>query len=656
MIYVRYGGKRGPRFPLAVSDELVVVRTRSRLPLEQTILSREARRLVEQLTPVARFDEAGVEVLRTVQPRGARRVRDAVRATLTREPDTRFAGRVLCDPRSKFPVLYTENFFVKFEDDCRPTTCRRVLREFGLTMKRTLEYARNAFFVSAPEGTGQRTFDIAQRLLAHKQVEYCHPELIRQVRERIAFPQQWHLKDTVIDGHRINAHAHVEEAWALSQGEGVTIAVIDDGVDIEHEEFQTSGKIVAPLDVTRGTDDPRPSATGNHGTACAGVACADGLHGASGVAPKSRLMPIRLASGLGSQAEADAFFWAAQHGADVISCSWGPPDGPWWDEHDPRHDQVVPLPDSTRLAIDWAVTQGRNGKGCVITWAAGNGNEPVDRDGYASYPKVVAVAACSDRSKKSVYSDFGQAIWCAFPSNDFEQPRTPGIWTTDRRGNAGYNPGQPTKGDGQGHYTNRFGGTSSACPGAAGVAALVLARQPALRWDEVKDILKRACDRIDPQGGSYDDTGHSPFYGYGRLNAQKAVLLAQPEQPGYLAIHTAVQDVPIKDLHTSQVRVAVGDVEPIQSIKVEVDIEHTYIGDLTVQLIPPTESHPDPIVLHDRAGGGTRNLRQRYDVVNVPALAALTGTVPTGMWTLTVEDTAAQDEGRIRKFSLELAF
>ena len=49
--------------------------------------------------------------------------------------------------------------------------------------------------------------------------------------------------------------------------------------------------------------------------------------GASGVAPEARLMPIRLAAVLGTQAEAEAFVWAADHGADVISCSWGPLDG-----------------------------------------------------------------------------------------------------------------------------------------------------------------------------------------------------------------------------------------------------------------------------------------------------------------------------------------
>ena len=88
-------------------------------------------------------------------------------------------------------------------------------------------------------------------------------------------------------------------------------------------------------------DDPRPKDTfpsrrfgENHGTACAGVACANGIDGASGVAPQAKLMPIRLVSGLGSIQEAKAFKWAADNGADVISCSWGPPDGDWFDPSD----------------------------------------------------------------------------------------------------------------------------------------------------------------------------------------------------------------------------------------------------------------------------------------------------------------------------------
>ncbi len=667
MYTVRYGGKRGKQQRLAVSTDLVVLRTRSRGLLtardfENAGLSPKARQLLDAAPSVVRFPDAGVEVLRLGPRVRGSAARGRARTQLKRERDVQFAGRVLVDPKSRAPVVYTENFFVKFADGVAARRCRRVLKEYRLSVKRELDYATNAFFVAAAEGTGRKTFRLAQRLLEEKGVDLCHPELVRAVRGRQAFPDQWHLQSTTIGGRQVDAHANVAAAWALSEGQGVTIAVIDDGVDLDHEEFASAGKIVAPRDVTRRTNDPRPGNNDHHGTACAGVACGDGRHGASGVAPMARLMPVRLRSGLGSQAEADAFFWAAQNGADVISCSWGPVDGTWWEASDPVHSQVVPLPDSTRLAIDWAIANGRAGRGCVITWAAGNGNESADNDGYARYEKVIAVAACNDRGKRSAYSDFGRAVWCAFPSSDGEPSLTPGIWTTDRTGAPGYNAGLAARGDEAGNYTNAFGGTSSACPGAAGVAALVLARNPALRWDEVKDILRRACDRVDPSGGAYDAEGHSAFYGYGRLNAETAVRLAGEARPdagtgaAYTAVHTGVQNVPIRDLQTATLSVAVGDTRPVTAVKVHVDIEHTYIGDLIVRVLPPAATGLAPLTLHNQTGGGTNDLERSYDPANAPDLARAIGVVPQGTWVLEVEDKWAEDTGKIVSWGLELGF
>jgi subtilisin family serine protease len=503
---------------------------------------------------------------------GGQAQRDAVRSTLSAEPTIRFAGRVLADPvfkpevsvtaaepaapTQKEPVLYSENLFVKFASTQKASSARKVLADYNLTLKREVDYLPNAYFVEAKEGIGLAVFDLALELLRKVDgVEFCHPELLRPREFRKAFPQQWHLKKAKIGSASINAHASVAATWKLTTGKGITIAIIDTGIDIDHEEFAGAGKLVAPHDATEGAlhpADPRPQFVDDeqHGTACAGVACANGRKGASGVAPGARLMPIRLMAGLGSQGEADAFAWAADHGADVISCSWGPDDGRWWDPKDAAHRAFVPLPDNTRLAIDYALTSGRKGKGCVICWAAGNGNESVDNDGYASHPGVIAVAACNDTGKRSVYSDTGKALWCAFPSDDADldavntlpsprpqggvwnvnhpAPRTPGIWTTDLSGKPGYNRGRTTDGgDKNGNYTNSFGGTSSAAPGVAGVAALVLSKNKKLRTQEVKDILRRACDRIDTASGNYDsNTGHSEWYGYGRLNALKAVKLA----------------------------------------------------------------------------------------------------------------------------------
>ncbi len=660
MYVVQYGGKTGKKYALQESDTLMAVRTRSSAPAfgspqDSAPLARASREALAGMELVDRFAEAGVEIFSAANANRPKVTRNAARATLKRDDAVRYAGRVLVDSGSS-PVLYTENAFIKFEDDASARHIKELLAKYKLTGKRALGYARNAWFVGAQEGIGLDVFALIALVLKEDAVALAHPELLRRMSHKAAFPQQWHLKATRVGNVNINAHANVEAAWSLSQGAGITIAVIDDGVDIDHEEFSASGKVVAPRNTTLGNSNPRPGRSDRHGTACAGVACADGRFGASGVAPAAKLMPIRLASFLGSQQEADSFVWAAQNGADVISCSWGPPDGDWWDPSDPTHNQVTPLPDSTRLAIDFAVNQGRGGKGCVVCFAAGNGNEPVDNDGYASYAKVMAIAACNERSQKSAYSDFGRAVWCAFPSNDTEQPLTPGIWTTDNSGPAGYNPGQTAKGDVAGNYTNSFGGTSSACPGAAGVAALVLARNPDLRWDQVRDVLKNACDRIDAAGGNYDAQGHSPRYGYGRLNAKKAVDLAVPEPSGTDNVVTAsaTRSVPIRDLKTATLSLKVAETAALKSLRVTVDIEHTYIGDLVVTLKPPPALGLPAMVLHNREGGGTDNLNQSYDGSNTAGLADLLGRSPLGTWKLSVRDAAAQDTGRIRKLTLDM--
>lgn len=662
MIYYQFGGKSGKRYRLAESADLLAVRTHSRAPVTgretfRAPVTARASELLTQFEPVANFPMAGVELLRTSAAKG-RSVRDAARKVLKKEREVRFAGRVLVDPQSENPVLYTENLFVKFEDDCSASAARKILKAHKLEIKKPVSYSRNAFFVAMPEGSGfDAVFGVAGRLLENDAVQYCHPEMIRRLRQRGAFPQQWHLKKTTISGTLIDQHANVEAAWALSEGAGATVAVIDTGIDIDHDEFRSSDKVIFPFDATLRSEDPRPGSGENHGTACAGVACGNGLFGASGVAPRARLIPIRLQSGLGSQAEADAFEHAARKGADVISCSWGPEDGDPNDPNDPLHNQRTPLPDSTREAIEFAVNSGRNGKGCVVLFAAGNGNESVENDGYASFSKVIAVAACNDSGKRSFYSDFGEAIWCSFPSNDSIPARTTGIWTTDRVGNAGYNPGGPAgRGDTAGNYTNRFGGTSSACPGAAGVAALVISRNPGLRGDEVRDVLKRCCDPIDRANGAYDSNGHSRLYGFGRLNAKTAVELALPANPTDVQIRTAARDVPIPDLKTVSLDLAVADNRPLQSLRVTVDIEHTYIGDLVVTVIPPAASGVGRAVLHNRTGGGTQNLRKTYDVVTTPGLAAFTGRKPEGTWKLEVADKDRRDEGMIRSFTLEFHF
>jgi subtilisin family serine protease len=526
MVTYTFGGKNGTRHVLHESSDMVVVRTRNSRNLKSAVISVKGKKALKDMEVVMEFPEADITVFKTRDSVKDRAVsRNKVRSALKMEPELRFVGKVLVEADGKTLVLYTENIFIKFHDKVDTDICEKILAQNELKIKQKPDYAKNTYFVSAPEDTGLRIFEIAESLLGMKEVELCHPELIRKRGLKKIHQKQWHLKSTSINGARVNAGVKADLAHKLSLGDNIIIALIDDGFEIDHPEFNQPGKVVNARDISTNSNDPRPkNPYNNHGTACAGVAVAAGIN-ASGVAPGAILMPVRLSSNLGSIAEANAFKWAADHGADIISCSWGPEDGDWSDPEDPVHATLIDLPDSTRLAMDFATSNGRNGKGCIITFAAGNGNEDCRFDGYASYEKVIAVAACNDRGKRSVYSDYGNSVWCSFPSSDFgyppfnhPDPLTTGIYTTDRLGKAGYNP----KGD----YTDEFGGTSSSCPGVAGTAALILSANPDFTWLQVRQIIKETCDRIDPAGGKYDSKGHSIFYGYGRINAEKAVKRA----------------------------------------------------------------------------------------------------------------------------------
>jgi hypothetical protein len=518
-----FGGKKGEKHILHESSDMVVVRLKKSSDKSVHTFQVNTKNVLSHFDLEAEFPEADIAVYKARKSVKNRALAtDNARLSLKQQAGVRFAGRVLVEEDNSTIVLYTENIFVKFMDRIKPEMCVNILNKFKLAIKQKPDFAPNAYFVGTPENTGLGVFKIAEKLLDMKEVELCHPELIRKKALKVIHPLQWHLKPVLINGKKIEANVKAEAAQKLSSGKNIIIALIDDGFDINHPEFNRKGKVVFPKDISSGSKDPRPRYSyENHGTACAGVATASGVI-ASGVAPEAALMPVRLSSNLGSIAEANAFSWASENGADIISCSWGPADGDWSNPKDPSHTTLTDLPDSTRLAMDFAVSKGRKGRGCIITFAAGNGNEDIKYDGYASYQKVIAVAACNDTNKRSVYSDYGRSVWCSFPSSDLgyapfnhPEPLTNGIYTTDRLGAEGYNP--------YGDYTDDFGGTSSSCPGVAGTVALMLSANPDLTWKQVREIIRNTCEKIDKTGGKYDSRGHSLYYGYGKVNAEKAV-------------------------------------------------------------------------------------------------------------------------------------
>jgi subtilisin family serine protease len=172
------------------------------------------------------------------------------------------------------------------------------------------------------------------------------------------------------------------------------------------------------------------------------------------------------------------------------------------------------------LAIQDAGTLGRKGKGAAVFCAVGNDfGSPV---GFpAALPEAIGVGASTDQGKLAAYSNVGPEVWIVAPSSGGKQ----GIFTTDvSLPNRGFNLGTGAAGGADGLHTNSFGGTSSATPLTAGVGALFLSVKPSFKRDELKHLLAETADKI---GSDHDPaTGHSPRFGFGRVNAEAAVRAA----------------------------------------------------------------------------------------------------------------------------------
>ncbi len=437
--------------------------------------------------------------------------------------------------------IATNQIVAQFTESLSSYELQALCDFYNLEQVERIDWLPRAYLLQTTPAATLDTVTLANTLVEDGHALFAHPNFLRKLAHRAASLQPapslaeryWHLS-------AIGAF----DAWQITTGSpDIAIAVIDDGVDVDHEAF--AKRSPANFNAIDRSDNPRPPADNvknyRHGTACAGLALGSVAQaiGTSGVAPGCRLMAVRLlervipasaqqaiSTALSGQEklalsralsvvqpyrEALAIQWAAEKGAHVISNSWGPPDGK------AKFGAVFPIDDIARLAVSYAVTAGRGGKGCIICWAAGNGDESISVDGYASHPDVLAVAACTVAGQRAPYSDYGPEVGVTAPGGGYSD----GLLTTVAVDLAGRK-----------EYRHDFNGTSAATPIVAGVAALLLSKYPDLTRREVYDILKASADKIDPAGGQYDSSGHSPYYGFGRVNAAKALAEAKRRQNG----------------------------------------------------------------------------------------------------------------------------
>ena len=333
------------------------------------------------------------------------------------------------------------------------------------------------------------------------------------------FTHQWHLANEgfVVDANfpiKKGADARVLSAWRRLGNGGspkITVAVIDNGFDTNHPDLK--GKIHKPWDLwKRSARLPQGDTRFTHGTPCASVAiAASNGTGIVGAAPGARFMPIHGTTFSVAKTE-EMFNYCIDNGADIISCSWGTTDAQY------------SLNSIKEQAIAKAARSGRGGKGCVVLFATGNDNLNYVNY-YAAHPDVIGVAASTSQDTYANYSNRGREVSICAPSNgDWPILAARASWDQGISWETGnfkfYRDGRD-----RGRNYKHFGGTSSATPLVAGICALILSANPDLTSKEVKQILQSTADKIG-HPSEYSSNGHSLKYGYGRVNADKAVAEA----------------------------------------------------------------------------------------------------------------------------------
>ncbi len=548
-------------------------------------------------------------------------------------------------------MIPTDAIYVELQADAEPETINALLEVYHLEVMRADDQQPNAYVVRLTSASTANPIKIANALRKNKSVKLAEPDFSMRIKlaayrpSDSLFSSQWHLENSGGIGLTAGADVKAPEAWDITRGDrSIVVCIMDDGVQTDHPDFSSPGKHVSPYDFGEDDLDPRPLLSDdNHGTACAGVAVADeNGSGVVGLAPGCAMMPIRT-SGMISDSTIEALFnHARTKGADVVSCSWG------------VASEFFTLSTRMKRAISRAASDGRNGRGCVILFAAGNEDVPVNgtkdnknyRSGFAIHPDVIAVSASNSHDQRSHYSNYGPEIWVSAPSSGSGGRR---IVTTDRSGSSGYQLGDYTT-------SNGFGGTSSSTPLVAGLCGLILSVNPELTANEVKDILRESSDKIDAANGNYNNQGHSDEYGWGRINAARAVRMARDRLApvvNRLVSFTSSPELAIPDNNAVGISssISVNETSQVRSIAVSVNIEHSYQGDLQVRLTAPDGSNT---LLHDRKGGGQDDLVRAFDMDDTPGLSNLTGQSANGSWVLSVSDRAAIDTGVFKDWGLTL--
>ncbi|MGW1795977.1 type VII secretion-associated serine protease mycosin [Streptomyces sp. NPDC001984] len=296
---------------------------------------------------------------------------------------------------------------------------------------------------------------------------------------------------------------HTQDAWRTTQGKGITVAVLDTGVEADHPDLD--GNVLPTKDFIGFGAKQGDRSWARHGTAMAGIIAGHGhgpgnADGVMGVAPEAKILPVRVILEDGDSARgkarstrgnalAEGIRWAADHGADVINLSLG-------DDSDSAH----PEP-SEDEAVQYALKRG-----VVVVASAGNGGDKGDHISYpAAYPGVIAATAVDRYGTRAAFSTRRWYATVSAPGVDIV------IADPDHKYYEGW-------------------GTSAASAFVSGAVALIKAAHPGLTPAQIKKLLEDTA-RNPPSGGRDDSRG------FGFIDPAAAIKAAGRLKP--LDLHSA---------------------------------------------------------------------------------------------------------------------
>lgn len=393
------------------------------------------------------------------------------------------AGALCVAPSSA--AAATEQLVVGFSTDVALATQVAELRDAGVDGLTTTQVSRadipqlDAAVVAVPAAD---VAAVRADLLASGLVDYVEvdgtarafelaPATSDGVAAEGATASSWNPDDTFLPQQWALAKVGATTAWDFSRGTGVTVAVVDTGVDYIHPDLR--GKVLAGKDFV--DDDNDAMDVQGHGTHVAGIAAgiADDTFGIAGLAPGASILPVRVldAEGSGDYSDvANGIVYAADHGAKVINLSLGGPDG-----------SVL-----LKQAVDYA-----SARGSIVTCASGN--EGAAALGFpARYTNCFSVGATDESDRRASFSNVGAGL-------DITAPGVAILSST------------------MGGSHEAWDGTSMATPYASGLAALLFA-QGLSRAQVVEAMTSTARD--------LGAVGRDAQFGSGRIDAAAATLAA----------------------------------------------------------------------------------------------------------------------------------